>query len=201
MRPHYSWTAGKSVWVLQRKYLIIMATIIIVNIIIIIVVVVVAVVIIILFIIGFTIISTIFIHHNGSIRYLIIRHFLSYWGYFGGKMRNLERWSSHNFLWWARSQTVTNTWRSYTCVRGLARKTDRDFFSNHGRGKQASLCDMNSKLARFRQCERLSQQRSRDSTCFLLLWGKQSWKVRYEYLLCKKRVSNKTDMARQANSL
>lgn len=189
MRPHYSWTAGKSVWVLQRKYLIIMATIIIV-------VVVVAVVIIILFIIGFTIISTIFIHHNGSIRYLIIRHFLSYWGYFGGKMRNLERWSSHNFLWWTRSQTVTNTWRSYTCVRGLARKTDRDFFSNHGRGKQASLCDMNSKLARFRQCERLSQQRSRDSTCFLLLWGKQSWKVRYEYLLCKKRVSNKTDMAR-----
>ena len=197
MRPHYSWTAGKSVWVLQRKYLIIMATIIIVNIIIIIVVVIVAVVIIILFIIGFTIISTIFIHHNGSIRYLIIRHFfLSYWGYFGGKMRNLERWSSHNFLWWARSQTVTNTWRSYTCVRGLARKTDRDFFSNHGRGKQTSLCDMNSKLARFRQCERLSQQRSRDSTCFLLHWSKQSWKVRYEYLLCKKRVSNKTDMAR-----
>ena len=197
MRPHYSWTAGKSVWVLQRKYLIIMATIIIVNIIIIIVVVIVAVVIIILFIIGFTIISTIFIHHNGSIRYLIIRHFfLSYWGYFGGKMRNLERWSSHNFLRWARSQTVTNTWRSYTCVRGLARKTDRDFFSNHGRGKQTSLCDMNSKLARFRQCERLSQQRSRDSTCFLLLWGKQSWKVRYEYLLRKKRVSNKTDMAR-----
>ena len=87
-----------------------MATIIIIIIIIIVVVVVVvAVVIIILLIIGFTIISTIFIHHNGSIRYLIIRHFLSYWGYFGGKMRNLERCSSHNFLWWARSQTVTNT--------------------------------------------------------------------------------------------
>ena len=85
MRPHYSWTAGKSVWVLQRKYLIIMATIIIVNIIIIIVVVVVvAVVIIILFIIGFTIISTIFIHHNGSIRYLIIRHFFILLGLFWG---------------------------------------------------------------------------------------------------------------------
>lgn len=84
MRPHYSWTAGKSVWVLQRKYLIIMATIIIVNIIIIIVVVIVAVVIIILFIIGFTIISTIFIHHNGSIRYLIIRHFFILLGLFWG---------------------------------------------------------------------------------------------------------------------
>ena len=60
-----------------------MATIIIVNIIII-VVVVVAVVIITLFIIGFTIISTIFIHHNGSIRYLIIRHFFILLGLFWG---------------------------------------------------------------------------------------------------------------------